>query len=105
MYDPPTLALRFKSDILTWTEYDGAVTEEWHNMEPGKYCGFVILIEMTSGEIIALMNNGIIRHARVGGTAAVGAKYLSRETLLFRYGGIRGYGTRVHGSDLYCSGH
>jgi len=71
MYDPPTLALRFKSDILTWTEYDGAVTEEWHNMEPGKYCGFVILIEMTSGEIIALMNNGIIRHARVGGTAAI----------------------------------
>ena len=76
MYDPPTLALRFKSDILTWTEYDGAVTEEWHNMEPGKYCGFVILIDMTSGEIITLMNNGIIRHARVGATAAVGAKYL-----------------------------
>jgi hypothetical protein len=23
MYDPPTLALRFKSEILTWTENDG----------------------------------------------------------------------------------
>lgn len=94
MYDPPTLAFRFKSDILTWTEYDGAVTEEWHNMEPGKYCGFVILIDMTNGEIIALMNDGIIQHARVGATAAVGAKYLSREdsTIL----GVVGSGGMAH---------
>ena len=79
MYEPPTLALRFKSDILTWTEYDGAVTEEWHNMEPGTYCGFVILIDMTNGEIIGLINDGILQHARVGATAGVGAKYLARE--------------------------
>ena len=79
MYDPPTLALRFKSDIITWTEYKGALTEEWHNMRPGKYCGFIILVDMTNGEIIALMNDGIIQHARVGATAGVGAKYLSRK--------------------------
>jgi len=79
MYEPPTLALRFKSDILTWTEYDDAVTEEWHNMEPGTYCGFVILLDMTNGEIIALLNDGLLQHARVGATAGVGAKYLSRE--------------------------
>jgi ornithine cyclodeaminase/alanine dehydrogenase-like protein (mu-crystallin family) len=79
MYDPPTLALRFKSDIIRWIEYGGAVTEEWHNMEPGKYCGFVILIDMTNGEIIALMNDGVLHHVRVGATAGVGAKYLSRE--------------------------
>ncbi len=79
MHDPPTLAFRFKSDIITWTNYEGAVTEEWHNMRPGKYCGFIILIDMTTGEIIALMNDGIIHHARVGATAGVGAKYLSRK--------------------------
>ena len=79
MYDPPTFALRFKSDILTWTEYEGAAVEEWHNMEPGKYCGFVILIDMTNGEIIALMNDGVLHHVRVGATAGVGAKYLSRK--------------------------
>jgi ornithine cyclodeaminase/alanine dehydrogenase-like protein (mu-crystallin family) len=78
MYDPPTLALRFKSDIITWTEYEGAVTEEWHNMEPGKYCGFIILIDMRNGEIIGLMNDGVLHHVRVGATAGVGAKYLSR---------------------------
>lgn len=79
MYDPPTLALRFKSDVITWTEYEGALTEEWHNMEPGKYCGFIILVDMTNGEIIGLMNDGILHHVRVGATAGVGAKYLSRQ--------------------------
>jgi ornithine cyclodeaminase/alanine dehydrogenase-like protein (mu-crystallin family) len=79
MYDPPTFALRFKSDILSWKEYQGAITEEWHNMQPGKFCGFIILVDMTNGEIIGLMNDGIIQHARVGATAGVGAKYLSRK--------------------------
>ena len=48
-------------------------------MEPGTYCGFVILLDMTNGEIIALLNDGLLQHARVGATAGVGAKYLSRE--------------------------
>jgi alanine dehydrogenase len=79
MYDPPTLALRFKSDVISWTEYEGAVTEEWHNIMPGKYCGFIILVDMTNGEIIGLMNDGVLHHVRVGATAGVGAKYLSRK--------------------------
>ena len=79
MYHPPTLALRFKSDIITWTKSEKAYTEEWHNMEPGKYCGFIILIDMTNGEIIGLMNDGVLHHVRVGATAGVGAKYLSRK--------------------------
>ena len=35
MANPPTLALRFKSDILRWTDYGGVQTEEWFCMEPG----------------------------------------------------------------------
>ena len=102
MYDPPTLAFRFKSDILSWTEYDGAVTEEWHNMEPGKYCGFVILIDMRNGEIIALMNDGIIQHVRVGATAAVGAKYLSRKNSKIL--GVVGSGGMAHAyTEAICT--
>ena len=79
MFDPPTLALRFKSDIITWHRNGHFHTEEWHNVEPGKYCGFILLIDMTNGEIIALMNDGVLHHVRVGATAGVGTKYLSRE--------------------------
>jgi ornithine cyclodeaminase/alanine dehydrogenase-like protein (mu-crystallin family) len=78
MMDPPTLALRFKSDILRWTDYNGVQTEEWYCMKPGQYCGFVILIDMSNGEIIGLLNDGILQHVRVGATAGVGAKYLAR---------------------------
>jgi ornithine cyclodeaminase/alanine dehydrogenase-like protein (mu-crystallin family) len=76
--DPPTLALRFKSDILCWEEKDGIITESWHNVRPGLYCGFVLLFDTSSGELIGLLNDGVLQHVRVGATAGVGAKYLSR---------------------------
>ncbi|MYZ47120.1 ornithine cyclodeaminase family protein [Propylenella binzhouense] len=79
MADPPTLALRFKSDILKWTDYSGVKTEEWFCMEPGRYCGFIILIDTSNGEIIGLLNDGVLQHVRVGATAGVGAKYLARK--------------------------
>lgn len=77
--DPPTLAFRFKSDILSWNEYNGAVTEEWHCVEPGRYCGFILLIDTSNGELIGMLNDGIIQHERVGATTGVGVKYLARE--------------------------
>jgi len=76
--DPPTLAFRFKSDILTWKEYNGAVTEEWHCVEPGRYCGFILLIDTANGELIGMLNDGIIQHVRVGATTGVGVRYLAR---------------------------
>lgn len=77
--DPPTLAFRFKSDVIRWEEKDGLPTESWHNIRPGLYCGFILLFDTSNGELIALMNDGVIQHVRVGATAGVGAKYLSRE--------------------------
>jgi len=79
MMDPPTFALRFKSDILRWTDYNGVQTEEWFCTEPGRYCGFVILIDTSTGAVIAMLNDGVLQHVRVGATAGVGAKYLARE--------------------------
>lgn len=79
IHDPPTLALRFKSDILTWKEYNGATTEEWHCVEPGRYCGVVLLVDTGNGELIAILNDGIIQHVRVGATTGVGTRYLARE--------------------------
>lgn len=79
MADPPTLALRFKSDILTWTDYAGVKTEEWHCIEPGTYCGFIILVDTSTGAIIGLLNDGILQHVRVGATAGVGARHLARK--------------------------
>jgi ornithine cyclodeaminase/alanine dehydrogenase-like protein (mu-crystallin family) len=77
--DPPTLALRFKSDVLTWKEYNGAVTEEWHAVTPGRYLGFILLIDTANGELIGMLNDGIIQHVRVGALTGVGVRHLARK--------------------------
>lgn len=73
-------AIRMKSDIVTWpTDADGRRTEEKYCVEPGQYCGLVFLVATKNGEPLAFVNDGVLQHMRVGGGAAIGAKYLSRE--------------------------
>jgi len=73
-------AVRIKSDIITWPRTaDGGLNEEKHCIEPGTYCGLVILYATATGEPLALINDGVIQHMRVGASAALGARYLARE--------------------------
>lgn len=73
-------AIRMKSDIMYWPENEsGNWTEEKYCMEPGTYCGVVLLISTRNAEPLAFINDGHIQHMRVGGGAGIGTKYLSRE--------------------------
>jgi alanine dehydrogenase len=73
-------AIRMKSDIVTWpTDSEGRRTEEKYCVRPGTYCGLIFLVSTRSGEPLAFINDGVLQHMRVGGGAAIGAKYLSRE--------------------------
>lgn len=73
-------AIRMKSDIVTWpTDEQGNQTEEKYCMEPGTYCGLIFLVSTRTSEPLALINDGVLQHIRVGATAGIGAKYLSRE--------------------------
>lgn len=73
-------AIRMKSDIVTWpTRPDGSWTEEKWCREPGTFCGLIFLCSTRNGEPLAFINDGVLQHARVGGGAGIGAKYLSRE--------------------------
>ncbi len=77
--DPPILAFRFKLDILIWRNHAAAVTEDWFNVRPGKYCGLILLVDMRTGELLAIMNDGYLQSYRVGATAGVGIRHLARE--------------------------
>ena len=77
--DPPRLAFRFKSDVLQWHEDDDGVTEDWFNVEPGTFMGFVLLFDTSNGELLALLNDGALTTLRVGATAGIGCKYMARE--------------------------
>ena len=74
------LAVRLKSDIITWPEApDGTRSESKYCMRPGTYCGLVLLFSTQNGEPLAIMNDGHLQHMRVGASAAIGARLLARE--------------------------
>ena len=73
-------AIRMKSDILYWPrDEQGYWKEEKYCIEPGTYCGLIMLFSTRNGEPLAMINDGILQHMRVGGGAGLGVKYLSRE--------------------------
>ena len=77
--DPPRLAFRFVSDVYSWRrDKDDKLREIQYNVEEGKSMGFVLLFDSTNGEILGLLNDEALQHARVGATAGVACKYLSR---------------------------
>ena len=72
-------AVRLKSDIMTWpTSADGTRSEKKFCMQPGTYCGLVLLFSTDTGEPLAILNDGHLQHMRVGAAAGVGARLLAR---------------------------
>ena len=71
-----TFAIRMKSDMLEWPE---GKTVEKYCVQPGTFCGFVMVFSTRNGEPLAIINDGVIQHMRVGACAGLGAKILSRE--------------------------
>jgi alanine dehydrogenase len=73
-------AIRMKSDIVHWPkDADGNWTEEKYCVEPGTFCGLILLVSTETGEPLAFINDGALQHMRVGAGAALGVKYLSRQ--------------------------
>jgi len=74
------LAIRMKSDVITWPrDEDGNWTEDKYCVTPGTYCGLIMLFSTANGEPLAIINDGVLQHMRVGGGAGIGVKYLARE--------------------------
>ena len=84
-------AIRMKSDIVHWP--DGK-TEEKYCTRPGTYCGLIMVFSVRDGEPLAILNDGLLQHMRVGGCAGLGAKYLARPDAsvvgIFGSGGMAG---------------
>ena len=72
-------AVRIKSDIAERKEYAGAVTHDKYCREPGLYCGLVFLTSVETGEPLAIINDGVLQHMRVGADGAIGVKYMANE--------------------------
>ncbi len=72
-------AIRMKSDVVYEQEYLGARTQEKYCVRPGKFCGLILLVDIQSGEPLALINDGYLQHMRVGADSGIGVKHMARE--------------------------
>jgi ornithine cyclodeaminase/alanine dehydrogenase-like protein (mu-crystallin family) len=68
-------AIRMKSDVVHWPDNK---TEEKYCVQPGTWCGLIMVFSVRNGEPLAIVNDGVLQHMRVGGCAGLGVKYLSR---------------------------
>ena len=75
-----TAALRFSSDIVAWRDSGGSTRREKLPMLPGnRWMGIVLLFSSANGELLAIMNDGVLQRFRVGGANGVATKYLARK--------------------------
>jgi alanine dehydrogenase len=68
-------AIRMKLDIMS---FPGGQTEEKYCIEPGTFCGLILLVSTRNAEPLALIQDGYLQHMRVGGCCGLGVKYLAR---------------------------
>lgn len=68
-------AVRMKSDVTSWPE---GKTREKYCIEPGRYCGLILLFAITDGEPLAIVHDGYLQHIRVGAAAGIGTEVLAR---------------------------
>lgn len=68
-------AVRMKSDVTSWP--DGK-TREKYCVEPGQYCGLIMLFSIADGAPLAIIQDGYLQHVRVGAAAGIGTDALAR---------------------------
>ena len=71
-------AIRIKSDVVYEREYNGAITQEKYCGRPGLFCGLVLLTSIETGEPLAIINDGVLQHMRVGADGGIGTKHMAR---------------------------
>jgi ornithine cyclodeaminase/alanine dehydrogenase-like protein (mu-crystallin family) len=74
-------AVRMKSDVVYEQEYEGVRTQEKYCSRPGLFCGLILLNDVRTGEPLAIINDGVLQHMRVGADSGIGVKYMARENV------------------------
>lgn len=86
------VAIRMKSDVLVEAGPADARTQEKFCVRPGAFCGLILLLDARTGEPVALLNDGLLQHLRVGADSAIGARFGARDDArvlgLFGSGGM-----------------
>jgi alanine dehydrogenase len=69
---------RMLSDMVAWPKEFSRTRENKYAKAPGTFCGLLFLFSARDATPVAMINDGVLQHLRVGGGAGLGVKYLSR---------------------------
>jgi ornithine cyclodeaminase/alanine dehydrogenase-like protein (mu-crystallin family) len=97
-------AIRFNSDIVTGAVVNGTSRRvKLALSEPGgRYNGQVLLFSTDTGQLLCMVNDGLMQRARVGATSGVAAKHLARRDA--RVLGLLGTGLQAGGQlEAMCA--
>ena len=72
-------AIRMKSDVVYEQHCNGATTQEKYCARPGLFCGLILLTSIETAEPLAIINDGVLQHMRVGADGGIGTKYMANE--------------------------
>lgn len=75
---PKYFATRVKSDLTWWEGEEGRATREKCCGQRGQFCGLIWLFSSDTGMPLAILNDGVIQHMRVGADSGIGVKYMAR---------------------------
>lgn len=73
------LALRVTSDIVQEQQVHGSLRSEKLPLAKGMFVGLVQLFSAETGELLAIMPDGVIQQTRVGVTSALGMQVMARK--------------------------
>jgi ornithine cyclodeaminase/alanine dehydrogenase-like protein (mu-crystallin family) len=70
------VAVRIKSDVVSWSEH----REGKYCIEPGTYCGLILLYSIKTGEPLAIVTDGYLQQFRLGGMIGLSTDILASKT-------------------------
>ncbi len=71
-------ALRIKSDMVFETTEGGRRRKEKYAGRPGRFLGLILLFDTGTGDLLAILHDGLIQQMRVGADSALGIRYMAR---------------------------
>lgn len=72
------MALRITSDVVTEQEVKGQLRLDKLPLAQGRYVGLVLLFDVRTGELLAILPDGLVQQVRVALTSALGVRCLAR---------------------------
>jgi ornithine cyclodeaminase/alanine dehydrogenase-like protein (mu-crystallin family) len=96
--DKQVAAIRIKSDIVFADVQHGVRRMDWYAKEKGLYNALILLFSSEDGQLLAILNDGVVQQYRVGATAGVAAELMARRDS--RVIGIFGSGGQAHSHAL-----